>query len=33
VPMESIELGHWTGTALDSSFLLTQEDLCRKKVL
>jgi hypothetical protein len=28
-----IELGHWAGTALDSSFLLPQEDLRRKKSL
>jgi hypothetical protein len=28
-----IKLGHWAGTALDSIFLLTQEDLRRKKIL
>ena len=30
---QCIELGHWAGTALDSSFLLPQEDLRRKKAL
>ena len=30
---QCIELGPWAGTALDSSFLLPQEDLRRKKVL
>ena len=30
---QCIELGHWAGTALDSSFLLPQEDMRRKKDL
>ena len=30
---QCIELGHWAGSALDSSFLLPQEDLRRKKAL
>jgi hypothetical protein len=30
---QCIELGHWAGTALDSSFLLPQEDMCGKKAL
>ena len=30
---QCIELGHWAGSALDTSFLLPQEDLRRKKAL
>ena len=30
---QCIELGHWAETALDSSFLFPQEDMCRKKAL
>jgi len=30
---QCIELGHWAGTALDSSFLLPQEHMRRKKAL
>ena len=30
---QCIELGLWAGTALDSSFLLPQEDMRRKKAL
>ena len=30
---QCIELGHWSGTALDSSFLLPQEDIRGKKAL
>ena len=30
---QCIELGYWAGSALDSSFLLPQEDLRRKKAL
>jgi len=30
---QCIELGHWEGTALDSSFLVPQEDMRRQKAL